>query len=98
MHDRSLPASPNWYCSRCSDVNSSALLGVGAKNIIYLIDVSASSCRVVGESAVSANAGASRTHRQGHSATYPPASVRLKVMLQACFFFVQIQGIRSSQV
>uniref|UniRef100_A0A8C9WZ94 Gem nuclear organelle associated protein 5 n=1 Tax=Sander lucioperca TaxID=283035 RepID=A0A8C9WZ94_SANLU len=49
MHERSLPASPNWYCSRCSDVNSSGLLGVGAKNIIYLIDVSASSCRVVGE-------------------------------------------------
>eukprot|EP00064_Thunnus_orientalis_P005982 superscaffoldBa00000603_g5996 len=49
MHERSLPASPNWYCSRCSDVNSSGLLGVGAKNIIYLIDVSASSCRVTGE-------------------------------------------------
>ncbi|KAM9347919.1 gem-associated protein 5 [Symphorus nematophorus] len=49
MHERSLPASPNWYCSRCSDVNSSGLLGVGAKNIIYLIDVSASTCRVVGE-------------------------------------------------
>lgn len=53
MHERTLPASPNWYCSRCSDVNSSGLLGVGAKNIIYLIDVSASSCRVVGESTVS---------------------------------------------
>ncbi|XP_059207234.1 gem-associated protein 5 isoform X2 [Centropristis striata] len=49
MHERSLPASPNWYSSRCSDVSSSGLLGVGAKNIIYLIDVSASSCRVVGE-------------------------------------------------
>uniref|UniRef100_A0A4W6DQL4 Gem nuclear organelle associated protein 5 n=1 Tax=Lates calcarifer TaxID=8187 RepID=A0A4W6DQL4_LATCA len=49
MHERSLPASPNWYCSRCSDVNSDGLLGVGAKNIIYLINVSASSCRVVGE-------------------------------------------------
>uniref|UniRef100_A0A3Q3WYD6 Uncharacterized protein n=1 Tax=Mola mola TaxID=94237 RepID=A0A3Q3WYD6_MOLML len=49
MHERSLPASPNWYCSRCSDVNSSGILGVGAKNIIYLIDVSAPSCRVVGE-------------------------------------------------
>nr|XP_046266368.1 gem-associated protein 5 [Scatophagus argus] len=49
MHERSLPASPNWYCSRCSDANSSGLLGVGAKNIIYLIEVSASSCRVVGE-------------------------------------------------
>lgn len=50
MHERSLPASPNWYCSRCSDVNSSGLLGVGAKNIIYLIDVTASSGSVVGES------------------------------------------------
>ncbi|XP_054481337.1 gem-associated protein 5 [Anoplopoma fimbria] len=49
MHERSLPASPNWYCSRCSDVNESGLLGVGAKNIIFLIDVSASSCRVTGE-------------------------------------------------
>uniref|UniRef100_A0A8C2ZHS8 Gem nuclear organelle associated protein 5 n=1 Tax=Cyclopterus lumpus TaxID=8103 RepID=A0A8C2ZHS8_CYCLU len=49
MHERSLPASPNWYCSRCSDVNGSGLLGVGAKNIIFLIDVSASSCRVTGE-------------------------------------------------
>ncbi|XP_072230388.1 gem-associated protein 5 [Leuresthes tenuis] len=49
MRDRSLPASPNWYCSRCSDVNSKGLLGVGAKNVIYLIDVTASSCRVTGE-------------------------------------------------
>lgn len=49
MHERSLPASPNWYCSRCSDVNSSGLLGFGAKNIIYLIEVCASSCRVKGE-------------------------------------------------
>uniref|UniRef100_A0A7N8WQZ1 Gem (nuclear organelle) associated protein 5 n=1 Tax=Mastacembelus armatus TaxID=205130 RepID=A0A7N8WQZ1_9TELE len=49
MHDRSLPASPNWYCSRCSDVTGGGLLGVGAKNIIYLIDVSASTCRVTGE-------------------------------------------------
>uniref|UniRef100_A0AAX7T8E8 Anaphase-promoting complex subunit 4 WD40 domain-containing protein n=1 Tax=Astatotilapia calliptera TaxID=8154 RepID=A0AAX7T8E8_ASTCA len=49
MRERSLPASPNWYCSRCSDVSSSGLLGVGAKNIIYLIDVSVSSCRVAGE-------------------------------------------------
>lgn len=49
MRERSLPASPNWYCSRCSDVNNNGLLGVGAKNVVYLIDVSASSCRVVGE-------------------------------------------------
>lgn len=54
MYERSLPASPNWYCSRCSDVSSSGLLGVGAKNLIYLIDITASSCRVVGESAGSA--------------------------------------------
>ncbi|KAM6907183.1 gem-associated protein 5 [Xenentodon cancila] len=49
MRDRSLPASPNWYCSRCSDISRSGLLGVGAKHVIYLIDVSASSCRVAGE-------------------------------------------------
>ncbi|XP_074527898.1 gem-associated protein 5 [Halichoeres trimaculatus] len=49
MHQRSLPASPNWYCSRCSDISSSGLLGVGAKNNVFLIDVSASSCRVRGE-------------------------------------------------
>ncbi|KAM3869078.1 gem-associated protein 5 [Diretmus argenteus] len=49
MHHRSLPASPNWYCSRCSDVTDSGLLGFGAKNVIYLVDASASSCRVVGE-------------------------------------------------
>lgn len=49
MADRSLPASPNWYCSRCSDVSGSGLLGVGARNVVYLIDVSASACRVTGE-------------------------------------------------
>ncbi|KAM8835184.1 gem-associated protein 5 [Synchiropus picturatus] len=49
MHERCLPPSPNWYCSRCSDVNSSGLFGVGAKNVIYLIEASASCCRVVGE-------------------------------------------------
>lgn len=52
MHERSLPPSPNWYCSRCSDLNSDGLLGFGGKNIIYLIDVSASSCVVVGEYSV----------------------------------------------
>uniref|UniRef100_A0A3B5MNQ1 Gem (nuclear organelle) associated protein 5 n=1 Tax=Xiphophorus couchianus TaxID=32473 RepID=A0A3B5MNQ1_9TELE len=49
MRERSLPASPNWYSSRCSDVSSSGLLGVGAKSVIYLIEVSAASCRVTGE-------------------------------------------------
>ncbi|XP_015254322.1 PREDICTED: gem-associated protein 5 [Cyprinodon variegatus] len=49
MPERTLPASPNWYNSRCSDVSRSGLLGVGAKNVIYLIEVSAASCRVTGE-------------------------------------------------
>uniref|UniRef100_A0A8C6WLS4 Gem (nuclear organelle) associated protein 5 n=1 Tax=Neogobius melanostomus TaxID=47308 RepID=A0A8C6WLS4_9GOBI len=49
MHERCLPAAPNWYCSRCSDVSGAGLFGFGAKNIIYLIQVSASTCRVVGE-------------------------------------------------
>lgn len=49
MHERCLPAAPNWYCSRCSDVNAAGLFGFGAKNIIYLVQVSASSCRVIGE-------------------------------------------------
>lgn len=74
MHERSLPASPNWYCSRCSDVNGSGLLGVGAKNTIYLIDVSASSCRVTGEHAVTAG------HTGVTLVTHPSASVRLKLV------------------
>ncbi|XP_067085253.1 gem-associated protein 5 isoform X1 [Osmerus mordax] len=49
MHERLLPASPNWYCSRCSDTNDKGILGFGAKNTIYLVDVTASSCVVVGE-------------------------------------------------
>ncbi|KAF4077608.1 hypothetical protein AMELA_G00210050 [Ameiurus melas] len=49
MHERFLPASPNWYCSRCSDVNSHGVLGFGAKNTVYLLNVSASSAAVLGE-------------------------------------------------
>ncbi|XP_037125237.1 gem-associated protein 5 isoform X1 [Syngnathus acus] len=48
MHERLLPASPNWYCSRCCDVSSGGLLGFGAKNFIYLIDVSAATCSTQG--------------------------------------------------
>lgn len=73
MHERSLPASPNWYCSRCSDVNGSGLLGVGAKNIIYLIDVTASSGSVVGESA----------GHYIHPGTCHSASLRLKAVSHA---------------
>ncbi|XP_056140464.1 gem-associated protein 5 [Lampris incognitus] len=49
MHERVLPASPNWYCSRCSDLSERGVLGFGARDLVYLVDVSASSCRVVGE-------------------------------------------------
>uniref|UniRef100_A0A8C7VS29 Gem (nuclear organelle) associated protein 5 n=1 Tax=Oncorhynchus mykiss TaxID=8022 RepID=A0A8C7VS29_ONCMY len=49
MHERLLPASPNWYSSRCSDTNDKGLLAFGAKNTIYLVDVTASSSTVVGE-------------------------------------------------
>ncbi|XP_026855963.2 gem-associated protein 5 isoform X3 [Electrophorus electricus] len=49
MHERLLPASPNWYCSRCSDVNSDGILGFGAKNTIYLLKVTATSPTVLGE-------------------------------------------------
>nr|XP_055035925.1 gem-associated protein 5 [Misgurnus anguillicaudatus] len=49
MHDRLLPASPNWYCSRCSDVNVNGVLGFGAKNTIYLVKVTATSPTVIGE-------------------------------------------------
>lgn len=64
MHERSLPPSPNWYCSRCSDLNSDGLLGFGGKNIIYLIDVSASSCRVVGEYTINGAHYIKRTRQQ----------------------------------
>ncbi|KAG1969970.1 gem-associated protein 5 isoform X1 [Pimephales promelas] len=49
MHQRHLPASPNWYCSRCSDVNGKGVLGFGAKNTVYLLNVTAASPAVTGE-------------------------------------------------
>uniref|UniRef100_A0A673FRI5 Gem-associated protein 5-like n=1 Tax=Sinocyclocheilus rhinocerous TaxID=307959 RepID=A0A673FRI5_9TELE len=49
MHQRHLPASPNWYCSRCSDINGKGVLGFGAKNTIYLLNVTAASPAVTGE-------------------------------------------------
>ncbi|XP_064205769.1 gem-associated protein 5 isoform X2 [Anguilla rostrata] len=49
MHERLLPASPNWYCSRSSDTNRNGIFGFGAKNTVYLIDVTGSSPAVVGE-------------------------------------------------
>lgn len=50
MHQRHLPASPNWYCSRCSDINGKGVLGFGAKNNIYLLNVTAASPAVTGKS------------------------------------------------
>lgn len=50
MHQRHLPASPNWYCSRCSDINGKGALGFGAKNTIYLLNVTAASPAVTGMS------------------------------------------------
>lgn len=52
MHQRHLPASPNWYCSRCSDINGKGVLGFGAKNNIYLLNVTAASPAVTGKSPV----------------------------------------------
>ncbi|XP_051955361.1 gem-associated protein 5 [Xyrauchen texanus] len=49
MHQRHLPASPNWYCSRCSDINNNGVLGFGAKNAIYLLKVTAAAPAVIGE-------------------------------------------------
>ncbi|XP_030649137.1 gem-associated protein 5 [Chanos chanos] len=49
MHERLLPASPNWYCSRCSDTNINGILGFGAKNTIYLAKVTPASSTIVGE-------------------------------------------------
>ncbi|KAM4620896.1 gem-associated protein 5 [Polymixia lowei] len=49
MQERVLPASPNWYCCRCSDTNDKGIFGFGARNTIYLTEVTASSCTVVGK-------------------------------------------------
>ncbi|KAG2456186.1 gem-associated protein 5 isoform X1 [Polypterus senegalus] len=49
MHERLLPPSPNWYCSRCCDVNAKGLLGFGGKNSVYLLSVTAASPVVSGE-------------------------------------------------
>uniref|UniRef100_A0A667Y1U1 Gem nuclear organelle associated protein 5 n=1 Tax=Myripristis murdjan TaxID=586833 RepID=A0A667Y1U1_9TELE len=46
---RSLPASPNWYCSRCSDVSDRGVLAFGARSVIHLAEVSASGCTLLGE-------------------------------------------------
>ncbi|KAL4660029.1 gem-associated protein 5 isoform X1 [Arapaima gigas] len=49
MYERLLPASPNWYLSRCSDINSMGLFGFGAKNTVYLMTVTPSWPAFAGE-------------------------------------------------
>uniref|UniRef100_A0A8C8VFV3 Gem nuclear organelle associated protein 5 n=1 Tax=Pelusios castaneus TaxID=367368 RepID=A0A8C8VFV3_9SAUR len=40
--ERALPASPNWYCGRCSDTcGAGRLFGFGARNSVYLLEVGA---------------------------------------------------------
>ncbi|NWW30650.1 GEMI5 protein, partial [Panurus biarmicus] len=47
---RTLPASPNWYSSRCSDASSDGrLFGFAARHRICLLDVSAASPAFYGE-------------------------------------------------
>ncbi|MBN3319146.1 GEMI5 protein, partial [Atractosteus spatula] len=49
MAERLLSASPNWYCSRSSDTNVKGVLGFGAKNSVYLLQISAQSPVILGE-------------------------------------------------
>ncbi|CAM5132176.1 unnamed protein product [Eretmochelys imbricata] len=40
--ERVLPASPNWYCSRCCDTcGAGRLFGFGARNSVYLLEIGA---------------------------------------------------------
>uniref|UniRef100_A0A8D0L820 Gem-associated protein 5 n=1 Tax=Sphenodon punctatus TaxID=8508 RepID=A0A8D0L820_SPHPU len=47
---RVLPASPNWYCSRCSDAcGAERLFGFAARNSVCLLEVAAASPAFYGE-------------------------------------------------
>ncbi|XP_053935308.1 gem-associated protein 5 isoform X3 [Cuculus canorus] len=47
---RALPASPNWYCSRCSDASSDGrFFGFAARSRVCLLDVSAAAPAFRGE-------------------------------------------------
>ena len=43
-----LPASPSWYCSRVSDCTNQGLYLFGAKNCVYILDLSTPPVRYVG--------------------------------------------------
>ncbi|XP_043560145.1 gem-associated protein 5 [Chiloscyllium plagiosum] len=49
MPGKLLTPSPNWYCSRCSDTNPRGILGFGAKNSIFLLEVSPGQPLILGE-------------------------------------------------
>ncbi|XP_032885648.1 gem-associated protein 5 isoform X2 [Amblyraja radiata] len=52
MSDRLLPPSPNWYLGRCSDAAPAAAaahLGFGAKNSVFLLDVTRGRPQILGE-------------------------------------------------
>ncbi|XP_048399577.1 gem-associated protein 5 isoform X2 [Stegostoma tigrinum] len=49
MPGKLLTPSPNWYCSCCSDTNPRGILGFGAKNSIFLLEISPSQPLVLGE-------------------------------------------------
>ncbi|XP_060692934.1 gem-associated protein 5 [Hemiscyllium ocellatum] len=49
MPGRLLTPSPNWYCSRCSDTSPRGILGFGAKNSIFLLEVSPGQPLILGE-------------------------------------------------
>ncbi|XP_042304465.1 gem-associated protein 5-like [Sceloporus undulatus] len=48
--ERVLPASPNWYCSRCSDASrDGALFGFASRNVVCLLEVRAAAPAFRGE-------------------------------------------------
>ncbi|XP_067852096.1 gem-associated protein 5 [Heptranchias perlo] len=49
MPGRVLTPSPNWYCTRCSDTSPRGVLGLGAKNSIFLLEITPSQPLILGE-------------------------------------------------
>ncbi|XP_041050023.1 gem-associated protein 5 [Carcharodon carcharias] len=49
MPGKVLTPSPNWYCSRCSDTNPRGILGFGAKNSIFLLEITPTQPLILGE-------------------------------------------------
>ncbi|XP_067900168.1 gem-associated protein 5 [Heterodontus francisci] len=49
MPGKVLTPSPNWYCSRCSDTSPRGILGFGAKNSIFLLEITPGQPLILGE-------------------------------------------------